>query len=108
MELHFGPRHGGHLNFQRALVIRDNDGDVLKAVVLQMTTEKDADGKDIRRGRIFATAPNPHGVPVATDLVLWSGALPMDPPPTRAFALAAELCDDNGDSSGLPLPAWAS
>ena len=113
MQLQFGPRHGNEKNFGRALVIRDDTGDVLGAFVLEMSTakKKRPDGElsdaEERTGKIYATSPNSEGHPVKTEKVLWEGTLPAGAPPSRAFALAAELCDATGDSSKLPLPRWA-
>lgn len=39
--------------------------------------------------------------------VVWEGELPAGPPPTRAFAVAAGLCDEDG-SSDIPPPDWVA
>lgn len=97
MELKFGPRHGNHQNWQRALVVKDNHGNVQESVLLVMVTTRNSDQVEIRTGKIYASQDGP---------LLWEGQLPADSPPTRAFAVAAGLCDSDGESRDLLRPAW--
>lgn len=79
--------------FTRDLLV--TEGGVDRAFHLEMETVR-VDGRRVRVG----TITNAAGAAV------WTGKLPDGPPPTRAFALAAGLCDENGNSD-LPLPEWA-
>jgi len=96
LELKFGTRDGNHEAFTRVLAIREDEGEE-RVFVLAMTTDP-------------ATKKR-HGMIAKPDrTVVWTGELPGDtvagPPPTRAFAIAAGLCDNDGGTD-LPLPAWA-
>lgn len=93
MDLRFGPRSGDHANWNRWLSLSGDDGKPLGRYMLSMRTEE---GTQVRTG----------SVKTREGRELWSGLCPDGPPPLRAFCLAAELCDDNGQSVGYPLPPW--
>lgn len=97
MDLKFSTRAGGHEAFERGLVI-----DHEHIFMLSMTTDLE---RGVRVGVIRPGRVAEDGAIVAAGDPVWQGDLPVGPPPTRAFAMAAELCDEHGNTE-LPLPAW--
>jgi hypothetical protein len=90
MKLTFSPRLGDHMNWRREVVVRVNGTD-LGPYTLTMFT---ANG--IRHGE----ARHPSGK------IAWKGKCSPEPTtPLRAFAVAAGLCDEEGNSEITP-PAW--
>ena len=108
MQLSFGKRQGDHLNWGRSLVVR----------------VMDADGKAVEHGPFWlamATKNEPKkdefGVPVkgpeyrfgevrdAGGKTLWTGRVGANATPLRAFAVAAGLCDADGNSE-IAVPDW--
>lgn len=105
LELKFTTRQGGHENFERGLVLTDDAGRE-QLFYLLMRTEGEG-GSKTRVGTIWPAARNAKGELVALHAdPVWTGELPEGPPPTRAFAVAAGLCDENGKTD-IPLPNWA-
>ncbi len=109
MKLTFSEREGHREAFERNLVIEAADGRLL-SFRLKMHSEPRPpivypDGYTRQVSVRVGTITN------SENAVVWTGDLPGDanagPPPTRAFALAAGLCDENGDSQNMPLPSWA-
>ena len=105
LELRFTTRLGDEKNFERGLTITDSEGRELDFHLTMRATARGRLGtirKASRRETLDGKKVlDPVGAPV------WEGLLPEGPPPTRAFALAAELCDENGGTD-LPLPSWAA
>jgi hypothetical protein len=108
MQLSFGKRQGDHLNWQRTLVVRviGSDGAAIEhgpfwlKMQTQHAAKKDEFGVEykgaaFRTGEILA----PGGKQV------WSGKIGSDATPLRALAVAAGLCDADGNSE-IPIPAW--
>ncbi len=103
MDLRFGSRAGNHETWSRTLVVRvveakDDDSTAVTEhgpFLLTMETREET-GEKKRYGAVHLA-----GVKV------WSGTLPKGPPPTRAFAMAAGLCDESG-GSGFAPPAWVT
>lgn|SRR5574342_1216587 len=96
MDLKFKPRTNVDMTtkavhgFDRDLIVTTDDG-VEHLYSMSMATGPTG----TRSGRIKDAAGK----------VVWEGPLPDGPPPTRAFAVAAGLCDDDGNSN-IPAPAW--
>ena len=103
LDLRFTTRSGDEKHFDRGLTVDDGTGE--RDFCLSMRSTATGRVGTIRRAIRRPTLDgkkilDPVGAPV------WEGLLPDGPPPTRAFALAAGLCDENGGTD-LPLPEWA-
>lgn len=102
MDLKFTTRRGSEKAFERGLCLTDDEGrERLFYLVMRTANDK------ARIGEIFRGRRNHDGtiLPADASNPVWKGELPEGPPPTRAFAVAAGLCDDTGNTN-LPLPSW--
>lgn len=112
MQLTFSQRMGNEKMFTRGLVLTDDNGNKRRQYVLYMVSAKRKvtgtnEEKTFRKGEIKKWDSEKE----APGETVWKGDLPGTsedgPTPTRAFAIAAGLCDEDGKSAGLPEPEWA-